>query len=213
MGLIQQLAAEIVPCDQVNDCLNSPANRGEQSQCHYCKLAVSGGGPMICWKPWKQGMPHAVLVAAKQHASRNRNEAAIAKRKTKSRPKQALYKKAVRAEKTTERNFNTMASTVNSGRSHKDGDHVLAGRVTLDTKMQSGNSNPVVNLAELDKVRGDAKRAGNLVGALVLRNKHDRGVVVLDETDYAILFTTAVKSMARELVNVIGAEGPEKGGE
>ena len=194
MGLVQMLAAEIVGCAQAGDCLNSKENRGGQSQCQYCRFAASGGGPADMWRPWLKGTPHPQQLAEKKQASRDRLEQASAMRLGKSRDKQALLKKAARAEKLTTRNYNSsMLDTVNSGRSHKDGDHVLANKVTLDTKLQSGNSNPVVNLAELDKVQEDAKRGGNVLGGLVLRNKHDRGVIVFDEQAYAVWFTRMFK--------------------
>jgi hypothetical protein len=203
MGLIQQLAAEIEECEQAGDCLNSRANRGEQFQCTYCRLAKSGGGPMVCWKPWKKGTEHPVLVEEKKQASRAKREARAQKRRSKSRPKQSLLKRAARAEKTTELNFNNaVVSTVNSGRSNKDGDHTLAGRVTLDTKMQSGNVHPVVNLAELDKVIEDAKRAGNIMGGLVIRNKFDRGVIVFDEKYYARGIVMLGRAYARAILEL-----------
>ena len=168
-------------------------------QCQYCKLASAGGGPMNCWKPWSPGTPHPKLTAEKKQKAQDRREAATAKRKAKSRPKQDLLRRAARAEKQTESNI--IAATRNSGRTAQDGDHVHAGRITLDTKLQSGNTHPVVHLDELDKVRGDARRAGNPVGALVLRNKHGRGVVVFDEQDYAQLLLRILQDTAKELVD------------
>jgi hypothetical protein len=143
-------------------------------------------------------------VEEKKQASRDRLVLSAAKRAKKSRPKQALLRKAVRAEQSTERNFSSsmLTSTVNSGRSNKDGDHDLLSRVTLDTKLQSGAGNPVVNLAELDKVMEDAKRAGNVLGGLVLRNKHDRGVVVVDEKNYAAGLLIVARAMARKLIEL-----------
>lgn len=198
------LAAEILECEQATDCLNSREHRGEQAQCTYCRLAKSGGGPMNCWKPWQQGAQHPLLVAEKKQASSDRREADVEKRRKKSRPKQALLKRAARAENTTEKNFSSsmLTSTVNSGRSNKDGDHDLLGRITLDTKMQSGRDNPVVDLGELDKVMQDARRAGNVLGGLVLRNKHDRGVIVFDEKNYAAGLLVVARAMARKLIEL-----------
>jgi hypothetical protein len=198
MGIVKHLAAEIKPCAEQNDCLNSPVHRPEQLQCRFCKLAVAGGGPMNCWKPWAAGAPHPKLAAEKKQAAQDRRETQAQKRKAVSRPKQALARKAARAEKQTETNF--IAATRNSGRIAKDGDQVQVGRITLDTKLQTGNIHPVVHLDELDKVRADARRGGNPIGALVLRNKHGRAVVVFDESDYALMFAQIVKGMVRELV-------------
>jgi len=75
----------------------------------------------------------------------------------------------------------------NSGRSNKDGDHVAAGEITLDTKLQSKRTNPVILLHELVKVGEDARRAGNWMGALVLRNMNGIGVVAIAEADFARL--------------------------
>ena len=78
-------------------------------------------------------------------------------------------------------------ATRNSGRTNKDGDHLLAESIVLDTKLQSQRINPQVNLAELDKVRFQAVSHNKAFGALVLRNKHDVGVVVMAEADFAKL--------------------------
>ncbi len=51
-----------------------------------------------------------------------------------------ILKQATRAEKTTERNF--IHATRNSARSHKDGDHVAGGEITLDTKLQTTREIP-----------------------------------------------------------------------
>jgi hypothetical protein len=59
-----------------------------------------------------------------------------------------------------------------------------------------------VNLAELDKVIEDAKRAGNVLGGLVLRNKHDRGVIVFDEKNYAAGLLIVARAMARKLIEL-----------
>jgi hypothetical protein len=163
-----------------------------------CRLAESGGGPMNAWRPWQQGQVHPKLAAEKKQKAQDRREVAVAKRKAKSRPKRDLARRAARAEEQTNRNI--IAATRNSGRTAKDGDAVHAGRITLDTKLQSGNIHPVVHLDELDKVRADARRGGNPIGGLVLRNKHGRAVVVFDEQDYARMLLQLLENTARELV-------------
>jgi K+/H+ antiporter YhaU regulatory subunit KhtT len=111
-----------------------------------------------------------------------RARAAQTVRLARDKGKKRIVRKAAKAEKTTEQNI--IRSTVNSGRSNKDGDHIAAGSITLDTKMQSTRTDMVVHLEELSKVRDDATRAGNSVGGLVLRNKFGVGVVVIREDDF-----------------------------
>jgi len=195
MGLAEQLAAETVPCEESAQCLNSPESRGgAQTSCHTCKLALAGGGSLNCWRPWKRGLQHPKLAAQKREAGKQRRAAAQEKRKKRDRSRIDVQRQARRAESKTNRSI--IENTLNSGRSHKDGDHVSAGRIALDTKLQSGNENPVVRLAELDKVREDATRGGNPIGALVLRNKHGRGVVVFDEADYSRLIEIIMRQAA-----------------
>jgi hypothetical protein len=97
--------------------------------------------------------------------------------------RQRVNRIAAQAERDTESNI--IKATKNSGRSSRDGDHLVAGRITMDTKLQSTRSDPVVRLYELAKVQADAKRAGSLLGCLTLRNKHGVGVVVMSEEDFA----------------------------
>ena len=195
MGLAEHLAAETVACEESALCLNSPESRGGgQASCHSCKLAPAGGGSLNCWRPWKKGLQHPKLVAEKREAGKQRRAAAQEKRAGRSRSKMAVRRQARRAEEQTNRSI--IENTVNSGRSHKDGDHVSAGRIALDTKLQSKRVNPVVDLAELDKVREDARRGGNPIGALVLRNMHGRGVVVFDEADYSQLLEIIMRQAA-----------------
>ena len=195
MALAEQLAGEVVPCDATDECLNSPQQRGEgQAECRYCKLANAGGGPVNRWRPWKRGRQHPKLIVEKREAGKARRAAAQEKRGKRDRAKMDVQRKARNAERQTNRSI--IENTRNSGRTAKDGDHVSAGRISLDTKMQSGNENPVVRLAELDKVREDARRGGNPIGGLVLRNKHGRGVVVFDEVDYSLLIGIIMRQAA-----------------
>jgi hypothetical protein len=126
---------------------------------------------------------HPDLQKEKNEARWKRAKDHQAKKLTTDRGKRKLLKKATRAEKTTEHNI--IHATKNSGRSNRDGDHVLAEQITLDTKLQSERDHPVVKLEELAKVREDAVRAGMIAGALVIRNRHGVGVVVMAEEDFA----------------------------
>lgn len=100
----------------------------------------------------------------KRRPRTNREAVLKTKKLTADKGKRKVLKLAVRAEKQTERQL--IHATKNSGRSNKDGDHVAAGEITLDTKLQSKRTNPVILLHELVKVGEDARRAGNWMGAL-----------------------------------------------
>ena len=178
MSRLHQLIFEAGPCSESANCFNSG------SKCDSCRLSPAGGSQTLWW-PRSSAFKHPVLEQEKRD---RKFSAQAAKHQAKARRdpgRITLLKKAVRAEEATNRNI--IHATKNSGRSNKDGDHVHAGRVTLDTKLQTTRINPVVMVSEVDKVRSDAKRAGMFVGALVLRNRNGRGFVVLDEEDYARL--------------------------
>ena len=121
----------------------------------------------------------------KRRPRSNREAVLKTKKLTADKGKRKVLKLAVRAEKQTERQL--IHATKNSGRSNKDGDHVAAGEITLDTKLQSKRTNPVILLHELVKVGEDARRAGNWMGALVIRNMNGIGVVAIAEADFARL--------------------------
>lgn len=166
-------------------CQNSVENAGEGRQkCTFCRLApdnehVSGQ----YWRPINRLMRHPVLKQEQRDAARGRAQAAHQRRLTRDKGKQRVLRRAGKAEQTTERNI--IVATKNSGRSNRDGDHIAAGQITLDTKLQSTRDNPVVLLSELAKVREDAARAGNVIGGLVLRNRSGVGVIVFSEADFA----------------------------
>jgi hypothetical protein len=166
-------------------CGNSVENAGEGRQkCIFCRLApdnenVSGQH----WNPIDKRFKHPILVSEKRTAASARSRLAHQVRLAKDKGKKRVGRRATKAEDTTQRNI--IAATRNSGRSNRDGDHVVGGQITLDTKLQSTRDNPVVLLVELAKVRDDAERAGNPIGGLVLRNRHGVGVVVFDEKDFA----------------------------
>lgn len=177
---------QIVPCDEAHQCLNSVERAGlELGRCGICRLSPAGHSGMNYWKPTIKGTKHPGLVEAKKQEKRDKLVAKRKKKLTSDVGRRRILTQATRAEKTTERNL--IHATKNSGRSNKDGDHVAVGEITLDTKLQSKRSNPVVLLHELVKVGEDARRAGNWMGALVLRNMNGIGVVAMSESDFARL--------------------------
>jgi hypothetical protein len=192
-------AEQILPCDSAGDCLNSPENRGsdQDSQCRFCKYAKAGGGVISQWKGFNSKAKHPEIEAEKVAVRKQRHQDAVATRAARDKGKRRRVKTAARAEKKT--NDNIIKATKNSGRVNKDGDAVHAGRITIDTKLQSDRIHPIVDLGELDKIRRQARLAGNPIGALVLRNKLGQGVIVMDETDYTKFFTQIIVSIAKEL--------------
>jgi hypothetical protein len=174
------------PCAENELCINNPVRQGDLRNCVDCKWTVAGGGIHNRWYPIEgKYRQHPQLEARKRQAGRERRQAAADARKQRNKSKIGIQAAARRAEQKT--NSRIISATRNSGRSRNDADHVSAGRITLDTKLQSNAQNPVVKLDELEKVRADARRAGNPFGALVIRNKDNRAVVVFDEDDYAKL--------------------------
>jgi hypothetical protein len=180
-------AFDILQCDQGSNCKSSIELGGSMNtQCHVCRLSPNNEDlPDHHFRPLDPRKPHPILKAEKREAARLKTRAAHDKRMARDRGKVRVYRKATRAEKKTESNIIT--STRNSGRVNRDGDHLVDGRITLDTKLQSQREHPVVNLAELRKVRNDAENANSIVGGLILRNKHGVGVVVFAEEDLVTL--------------------------
>lgn len=173
------------PCEAFERCLNRPdARRPGPSACGECRFAQSLGGTRNLWKPAKKGEKHPMATAARQAAKRAVQTARRAQSRLRDPLKRAVARQARQAEHRTGRAI--IQATKNSGRSHRDGDHTMAGKITLDTKSQK-RLHPVVQIGEMEKVREDARRAGNPFGALVLRNCHGRGFVVLAEEDFARL--------------------------
>jgi hypothetical protein len=207
MAGFDRLVRDIQPCSVGGSCRNSPENAGlPRSKCSTCRLSPGNEDlPQQHWSP-KDGSKHPELLKEKRSLRISKNQARIDERRSKDRGRQRVLKKATRAEKQSERNI--IKATKNSGRSHKDGDHVSIGHITLDTKLQSQRDNPIVLLSELEKVRRDATRAGNTIGGLVLRNKHGVGVVVLHEDDYAKL-TAEITHDSRESEPRSG-QGPDQ---
>lgn len=180
-----QRVFEILSCKEGAGCANSLDVAGLGSaKCGVCRFAPNAPSSYSnYWKPTGTKRKHPAAVAEKDAKQRLRLAVRKAKNLAVDRNRQKVLAGAARAEKSTERNL--IKATKNSGRMNRDGDHVAAGNITLDTKMQSKRINPVVSLEELFKVRDDAKHAGNLIGALVLRNSNNVGVVAIHEDDFA----------------------------
>ena len=126
------------------------------------------------------------LINVEYQEKRAKIAAKDAVKSGKDKAKVRLVRRAASAEKMTQRRQNVTA-TRNSGRTNKDGDHDFLGKIGLDTKLQTQNINPVINMAELAKISIDAQRAGKPIGVLVLRNKFNAGVVVLSEADWGTI--------------------------
>lgn len=174
---------EIVPCKEGDDCSNSPSN-SITPRCRDCRLTPNNKLGILTrhfWKPINSIKIHPILEQEKRDAKREKALAKAAANKAKDSTKQARLRESARAERKT--NAEIIRATRNSGRINRDGDHLYNGDVLLDTKNQSTTEHPVVRLNELDKVRRQAANNNKLCGALVIRNKSGRGVIVIDERD------------------------------
>ena len=177
---------EVQECNYGSSCLNSLSCLGVLSaKCGVCKYAPNGNNFSSFWKPSDKKMKHPNQVAEKEANRKTRQLELKVKKQIVDKDKQALLRKAAAAERQTEKNI--IRATKNSGRSHRDGDHTLANSITLDTKLQTNRTNPLVDMSQLYKVREDAKNAGNSFGALVLRTPGNSGVVVMLEDDFSNL--------------------------
>lgn len=171
-------------------CTNSEENAGaEFSQCALCRFSpenIDKPYPSY-WKPQLRykGMKHPLITKEKLQKKSQERKKKLEEKRHRDFAKRRISRQAILAERKTEKNI--IHATKNSGRSNKDGDHVSAGDITLDTKLQTTRDNPIIWVAELEKVRRDAKRAGRQIGALVIRNRSNIGFVVLAESDYAEL--------------------------
>src|SRR5271166_5224971 len=176
------------PCPTFSvHCDNSPQAAGEaNTKCALCRLSPDNAGKDMAhyWFPTAEARvagltKHPDLVREKFEARCKKRRDKLAKKRMRDPKKRKISRLAANAEKSTEKHI--IHATKNSGRRNKDGDHVQANMITLDTKLQTTRENPVIFLGELEKVREDAMRAGSLVGGLVIRNKHNVGCVVLKE--------------------------------
>jgi hypothetical protein len=175
------------PCKEGTMCKNSPFH-DLHPKCNDCRLSPVFWGMAIVpkdhqWKPVSKRWKNAILEKEKRDANRRKVLERQQVRRNKDRDRQAILKSAAQAESRTQKEI--IKATRNSGRVNRDGDHLLFGRITLDTKLQSGAENPTVKLQELDKVRNDAKRSGNPIGGLCIKNKNGRSIVVFDLRDVA----------------------------
>ena len=175
----------VYPCEMSSECLSSPAHKGEGgSLCSSCVWSPNGSGDTR--DNFRVPKGSRVKFARKEEADYAERRAKVAAKRTvesaKSKPKARIGRRAALAEKRSERGL--IKSTRNSGRTNRDGDHNFADKISLDTKLQTGNLNPVVNLADLAKIQADARRVGNPIGVLVLRNKNNVGVVAISEADW-----------------------------
>ena len=188
------------PCSVESECLNGVSELTEsRARCPMCRWALDNGGIENLWRPETKGRKHPAAIKAKLDEKIARAKAKLAQRKNADPKKRYYSARAAGAEEKTNRKLQqsgmSARATRNSGRADQDGDHLVQftstaprERLTLDTKLQSDAEHPRVSLAELDKVRGDAGRAGSCAGALLIRNKFGRGVVVFAEEDFNQLF-------------------------
>lgn len=139
------------------------------------------------WMPIEKFRKHLVLLKEKIVAAQGRLLNARKERLARDPGRQRTARIAAKAERDTEASI--IKATRNSGRANRDGDHLVAGRITMDTKLQSTRLEPVVHLHELSKVRADAERAGSVLGCLNIRTKNGVGVVVMAEEDFAKLIS------------------------
>jgi hypothetical protein len=181
------------PCDQADLCWNSPKFKGEEAaSCSMCRLAPANLGTLLAqrWAPVRSGFQHPLLVLEKLEEAREKREAGFQKilAKNKQVARQRVQKSARQAEINTQEEV--IQATRNSGRTNRDGDHLLDTRIVLDTKQQSKRIHPLVNLAELEKVRRQARENNRAVGGLVLHNKHGVKVVVFALEDLSRIAVT-----------------------
>lgn len=183
LAIINNTVAE---CKEGPFCSNGPSNN-LQPRCPDCRLSSNAyhGATRHYWKPISHTYSHPVLNKEKRDAKYAKAAAKAAANKAKDRSKQALLRKSERVERKT--NDRIIKATKNSGRVNRDGDHLLNNHIVVDTKLQSNAKNPRINLHELDKVRADAKRAGQPYGVLCIQNSTGRSVIVCDQADFAAL--------------------------
>jgi hypothetical protein len=180
-----QVVAE--QCKMAYMCRNSVEIAGDRRQkCSVCRLSPPNVGYSTdYWSPIDYRAKHPQLEFESKRRRAEKLKQRRLERKNKDRNRQQVLSRSARAERQTEQSI--IKATKNSGRSRRDGDHVAAMTISLDTKQQSQRNNPVVQMHELAKIREDAARAGYSIGALVLRNASNVGVVAIHEKDFAII--------------------------
>jgi hypothetical protein len=176
------------PCLDGEFCKYSPSNHPRPC-CNQCRLSPDAPDFVteVWWRPINSKYKNRQLEKEKREAKRAKTIAKRQAEKAKDPARKARLAQAERAERRT--NAEIIKATRNSGRVNRDGDHLLHDYIVIDTKLQSKAENPVVHLQELEKVRSDAKRSGKSIGVLCIKNKNAKGIVVLDEADFAILVT------------------------
>lgn len=174
-------------CGESVNCKNSITYKGQwAAACISCRLAPGNENLQNHhWRPREPRLTHPALEGEKRKARIDRAIASRQKRQSRDPGRRKVSRIAEKAERVTETRI--IEATKNSGRSNRDGDHLVAGNITMDTKLQSTRLDPTVNLHELFKVQKDAERAGSFLGCLTIRNRHGVGVVVLAEEDFARL--------------------------
>lgn len=174
-------------CSELLNCKNSITYKGQwAAACIGCRLAPGNENLQSHhWRPRDPKLKHPALESEKRKARIDRAVASREKRQSRDPQRRKVSRIAEKAERTTETSI--IEATKNSGRSNRDGDHLVVGNITMDTKLQSTRLDPTVNLHELSKVRKDAERAGSFLGCLTIRNRHGVGVVALAEEDFARL--------------------------
>jgi len=183
MNGLLQLAGKAEPCEEQDDCKNRPSDNGDF--CRYCRFASQFPGRYDRWSPVEgSSKKHPAIMRQKRASKQDKRRVAAEAKAGRDKSRMEVQRLARAAEKRTEK---VITSTYNSGRSNKDGDHVLEGSITMDTKNQMNNIHPVVKIGELIKVTQDAVRAGQSFGALCIRNKYKQGVVVMFEEDFTVL--------------------------
>jgi hypothetical protein len=190
---VDHLIQEIAPCSQGASCRNSMIVNPAGEKCSVCRLAPGNEDYEQQFWSGIKGTRHVVLDQERAFSQRKAARDKQITRMAKDRKRQKTLTKATKSEANTGNAI--IKATVNSGRLYKDGDFSLADCITLDSKLQSNRLHPKVDLAELEKVGQDAKRVGNLLGALVLRNSNDVGVVVMKEEDFAVLISMWSKNV------------------
>ncbi len=173
----------MITCEMSDNCKNAPigSNLGSGS-CYDCRFRDQDPGVYNHYWPINRKLKHPKAEAEKLQNKRERANAKLAQKRARDKAKITLQAKARRAEKVTERKI--IQATKNSGRVNNDGDHTAAGFFALDTKLQTTRETPQIDWVELQKIRSQAAANQKPVGALVLRGKSGRSVIVIDEEDF-----------------------------
>src|SRR3954470_16423620 len=144
-------------CSMEFVCLNAPLFQGEDgAKCALCRLSPDNLGRDMThhWQPTliarTNRIKHPTLEAEKREAKVRKHFAKLSAKRARDPMKRKISRLASQAEKKTEKQI--IHATKNSGRRNKDGDHVYCGDITLDTKLQTTRENPIILLAELEKV-------------------------------------------------------------